>query len=62
MPISSNITTIINLAEIGRLDLLDDLFGKICVPPAVEGELVAKRALFPNTADAENRFEVITPA
>jgi uncharacterized protein len=48
--IISNTTPLINFAEIGRMDLLADLFGKIVIPPAVEAELVAKAALFPQAA------------
>ena len=59
--IVSNTTPIINLAEIGRLDVLQGLFGKVVVPPAVVNELLAKRALFPNAADAATCFEVVHP-
>ena len=59
--IVSNTTPIINLAEIGRLDVLEFLFGKVVVPPAVVSELIAKRTLFPKAAEAISRFEVIHP-
>ena len=32
----SNTTPLINFAEIGRMDLLESLFGELIVPPAVE--------------------------
>jgi predicted nucleic acid-binding protein len=41
--IVSNTTPVINLAEIGRLDLLEGLLGKVVVPPAVVDELISKR-------------------
>ena len=59
--IVSNTTPIINLAEIGRLDVLQGLFGKVVVPPAVVDELLAKRALFPKAADAATCFEAVHP-
>lgn len=59
--IFSNTTPIINLAEIGRLDLLEGMFGKVMVPPAVVTELLAKRDLFPKAGDAATCFEVFHP-
>jgi len=59
--IVSNTTPIINLAEIDRLDLLEDLFGKVVVPPAVVDELRAKRNLFPRAGDAADRFKIVSP-
>lgn len=59
--IVSNTTPIINLAEIGRLDVLEGLFGKVVVPPAVVDELVAKRELFPNAGHAADHFEIVQP-
>jgi predicted nucleic acid-binding protein len=58
--IVSNTTPVINLAEIGRLDLLEGLFGKVVVPPAVVDELISKRELFPKAGDAAS-FEVVQP-
>lgn len=59
--IVSNTTPIINLAEIGRLDVLEGLFGKVVVPPAVVEELVAKRELFPKAGHAADLFEIVQP-
>ena len=60
----SNTTPVINLAEIGRLDILEGLFGKVAVPPAVVDELLAKESLFEKAAGAAKtgRFEVMAPA
>ena len=46
----SNTTPLINFAEIGRMDLLRELFGTLIIPPAVQRELQAKSALFPAAA------------
>ena len=46
----ANTTPLINFAEIGRLELLRDLFGEVAVPPAVMEELQAKRDQFPAAA------------
>jgi len=48
----ANTTPLINFAEIGRLELLRDLFGEIFVPPSVVEELEAKRDLFAAAAMA----------
>jgi uncharacterized protein len=45
--IISNTTPLINFAEIGRMDLLEALFGVLVIPPAVESELALKTATFP---------------
>ena len=60
--IISNTTPIINLAEIGRLDILHGLFGSVTTPPAVVEELLAKQSIFPNAAKAAEHFQVIAPA
>ena len=39
MPVVSNTSPILNLAIIGRLDLLREQLGKISIPPAVFSEL-----------------------
>jgi len=59
-----NTTPLINLAEIGRLDLLDKLFGKVVIVPAVREELLAKEGLFVAAAEAarSDRFEVRNPS
>lgn len=48
--IISNTTPLINFAEIGRMDLLEALFGSLVIPPAVVGELTGKFGLFPQAA------------
>lgn len=42
--IISNTTPLINFAEIGRMDLLEELFGGLGIPPVVRAELEAKAA------------------
>jgi predicted nucleic acid-binding protein len=59
--IVSNTTPIINFAEIDRLDVLEGLFGKVVVPPAVVDELRAKRDFFPKAGDAAECFEIVPP-
>lgn len=48
--IISNTTPLINFAEIGRMDVLEALFGSVTITPAVVDELRVKSALFPLTA------------
>ena len=48
-----NTTPIINFAEIGRLDLLESLFGRIAIPPAVVVEREEKASIIPRAAAAE---------
>lgn len=57
-----NTTPVINLAEIGRLDLLGSLVGEFVVPPAVVAELEAKRNLFPAAAESVGSLQVMSPA
>lgn len=45
--IISNTTPLINFAELGRMDVLQGLFGTLVIPPAVVDELTDKAALFP---------------
>jgi uncharacterized protein len=40
MPVGSNTSPILNLAIIGRLDLLQQQFGEVGIPPAVQAELM----------------------
>jgi uncharacterized protein len=40
MPVVSNTSPILNLAIIGRLDLMHTQFGEISIPPAVQTELM----------------------
>jgi uncharacterized protein len=48
----ANTTPLINFAEIGRLDLLRELFDEVTVPTAVIAELHAKADRFPLAAAA----------
>lgn len=48
--IISNTTPLINFAEIGRMDVLEALFGSLVIPPAVTDELAMKSVLFPTAA------------
>lgn len=48
----TNTTPLINFAEIGRLDLMQELFREVTVPPAVIAELLAKAERFPLAAAA----------
>ncbi len=59
-----NTSPVINLAETGLLDLLDELPGIPCIPPAVRAELLAKSGLFPAAALAAetSQFRLVTPA
>ena len=59
--IISNTTPIINLAQIGRLDVMDGLFGGVTMPPAVVAELLAKRSVFQAAAKAADCFQVTPP-
>ena len=40
MILVSNASPLVNLARIGRLEILRDLFGEVCVPDAVWAEVV----------------------
>jgi predicted nucleic acid-binding protein len=42
-----NTTPVINFAEIGRLDVLEKLFGEVVLPPAVVDALGHKFSRFP---------------
>ncbi|MGH7598659.1 MAG: hypothetical protein ACREOI_20080 [bacterium] len=44
MIVVSNTSPIINLASIGRLNLLQQLYGKVAIPKAVYHEIVVKGA------------------
>ena len=48
--IISNTTPLINFAEIGRMDVLEALFGSIAIPSAVVNELASEAELFPTAA------------
>jgi predicted nucleic acid-binding protein len=62
--IISNTTPLINFAEIGRMDVLEALFGTITIPPAVAAELTAKTGLFPAAArvPAQAGIRLMPPA
>lgn len=62
--IISNTTPLINFAEIGRMDLLEALFGSLVIPPAVVTELSDKSSLFSLAAQVQTRpsISVIAPA
>lgn len=47
----SNTTPLINFAEIGLLEVLEQLFPRIIIPQSVVEELKAKEVLFPNAAN-----------
>jgi predicted nucleic acid-binding protein len=59
-----NTSPVINLAETGLLDLLEELPGIPCIPPAVHAELLAKSGLFPAAALAADsgRLRLVAPA
>ncbi len=61
--IISNTTPLINFAEIGRMDLLEALFGSLIIPPAVVKELTDKSNLFPRAAKVPslNFISVLSP-
>lgn len=62
--IISNTTPLINFAEIGRMDVLEALFGVVTITPAVRDELAAKADLFPAAAQvpAHRSVCVMQPA
>ncbi len=54
--IISNSTPPINFAAIRRLDILERLFGKICVPKAVKQELLEKGKDYPSAVELKERW------
>lgn len=62
--IISNTTPLINFAEIGRMDVLEALFGRLIIPPSVVRELSAKSMLFPAAAQVPSLsfVSVLAPA
>lgn len=46
--IVSNSTPLINFAAIGRLDILESLFTRVTIPPAVEYELLERGQQYPS--------------
>lgn len=64
MTIVSNTSPIINLAAIGELDLLRDLYGSIMIPPAVYHEIVVVGTGQPGAAEvrASSWISVRAPA
>lgn len=59
-----NTTPLINFAALGRIDLLESLFGEIWIPPAVKAESLSKRSMFPAAAPAADKhpFRVVSSA
>jgi len=53
MIIISNTSPVINLAAVGRLDLLRQLYGKIVIPRAVHNEIVIVGTGQPGAAEVE---------
>ena len=51
MIVVSNASPIINLAVIGKLDLLHQLYGEVCIPQAVRHEIVVLGAGQPGAAE-----------
>lgn len=60
MLIVSNTSPIINLAAIGRLDILKKLFNKIIIPEAVYKEIVVIGAGLAGAKEVENSNWIIT--
>jgi predicted nucleic acid-binding protein len=55
MPVVSDTTAITNLAAIGRLDLLHELYGQIWLPSEVWRELVAPGQNNPGSIEAQTK-------
>jgi predicted nucleic acid-binding protein len=53
MIVVSNTTPIVKLAAIGRLDLLEQLYGTILIPPAVYHEIVVVGAGLPGAVEVQ---------
>lgn len=56
--IVSNTTPLINFAIIRRLDILQQLFGKLVVPPAVEHELLRKGKQYPSARELSTHWSM----
>ncbi len=52
MLVVSDTSPILNLAAVGRADLLGSLYGELVIPPAVQGELASLPRRFPRFAAA----------
>ena len=52
MLVVSDTSPILNLAAVGRADLLGSLYGELVVPPAVQGELASLPRRYPRFAAA----------
>ena len=59
MIVVSNTSPIINLAHLGRLELLRDLYGSVFIPPAVYNEVVIQGAGLPGSAEVQNASWII---
>ena len=55
----SNSTPLINFAIIRRIDILQQLFGKLCVPPAVEHELLRKGKHYPSVTELDTYWSTL---
>lgn len=51
--IVSNSTPLINFAAIRRLDILEALFTTVCIPPAVEHELLERGRFYPSATEIQ---------
>jgi len=58
--IVSNASPIINLAHLGKLDLLHDLYGDIHIPTAVYEEVVIRGAGLPGSTEVREADWIIT--
>lgn len=54
--IIANSTPLINFSAIHRLDILEQLFGKIYIPTAVEQELLEKGKDYPSATELKERW------
>ncbi len=52
MLVVSDTSPILNLAAVGRADLLGSLYGELVIPPAVQGELASLPRRYPRFAAA----------
>ena len=60
MSIVSNASPLINLARIGRLDLLHQLYGELAIPEAVWHEIVVEGAGQPGADDVKSAIWINT--
>lgn len=60
MVVVSNTSPIVNLAAIGQIDLLRELFGAITIPPAVYEEIAVQGAGRPGAESVESESWIVT--